>query len=59
MNNYEYFMNMIQYDYSLNRYSRWDAEYDTITLHYDKKYNITSGKFLAYLAWLNVLRNSD
>jgi len=31
---------MIWYDYSLNRYGHWDAEYDTITLHYGKKYNI-------------------
>ena len=40
MNNYDYFMNTIRYDYSLNKYGHWDAEYDTIISHYGKKYYI-------------------
>ena len=34
---YDYFTNMIQYDYSLNTYGHQNAEYNVIILHYGKK----------------------
>jgi hypothetical protein len=37
MIDYDYLPNIIWYDYSLNKYGRWDAEYNMIILHYGKK----------------------